>query len=473
MADAPDGECLAVTVAGTTQTLGGDVFIHEHLIFDHSCRLEPQTDLDLAALRDQEIVLEKMALFRNSARSTLTNLRSPPAALLGDELATLVAGRPKGCCAMVDCSIGPGRDLAGLHALSRSTPGVHIIASAGIAPDAASATTDDEALEAEVDRLVHELTRGVEIVVPGTANPIAVRCGMLVAGDAAFAPGRAREVCLHAVGQAQMRTGAPLLLALPAHVASASFGGGASVLDLVRTLTETHGAAARRIIIGHTQNLLIDTSGGGAQAPPLVAGSDTGSIGRSVLVGLLNLGVSLCFDNFGVEWGVAGVGALPNSGLHGPIELSPFALPPPSDEAVVREVCALASAGHAPQLLLSQGIWTRLQLEAYGGTGWRHLRRNIVPRLTRAGLPQGTAGLGALLAGNATRLLAWWVPTTDAPRLCKIWECIVCHQRFEEAVHPEDALPTDQVYYEKFDNRYCGTACLSTHRKAGWKIPLS
>ena len=47
--------------------------------------------------------------------------------------------------------------------------------------------------------------------------------------------------------------------------------------------------------------------------------------------------------------------------------------------------------------------------------------------------------------------------------------CDGCQRWFEEAVNPAEELPTDQNYYEKFDHRYCTMACLSAHRKAGFK----
>lgn len=42
-----------------------------------------------------------------------------------------------------------------------------------------------------------------------------------------------------------------------------------------------------------------------------------------------------------------------------------------------------------------------------------------------------------------------------------------------QAVNEAEALPEDQEYFEKFDYRYCTTACLSAHRKAGFKLPFS
>ena len=45
----------------------------------------------------------------------------------------------------------------------------------------------------------------------------------------------------------------------------------------------------------------------------------------------------------------------------------------------------------------------------------------------------------------------------------------MCKRTFEEALHPKEALDTDQHYYEKFDRRYCGMDCLGAHRRAGFR----
>ena len=51
----------------------------------------------------------------------------------------------------------------------------------------------------------------------------------------------------------------------------------------------------------------------------------------------------------------------------------------------------------------------------------------------------------------------------------RLWTCAVCKRTFEEALHPKEALDTDQHYYEKFDRRYCGMDCLGAHRRAGFR----
>lgn len=480
-ADAPH----AVTVTGTTADgLGHEILPFEHLFFDHSSRFEPSTSLELSSLRDEECSLGRLSILRQYARHSLANLRAPPRDVLASELADFLAGRPRAsACTIVDATYGPARDLAGLLSLAEET-GVNIIASAGLTVDEASALfrTDEEeaaeALDAAADQLVAELTKGAEINFrPRDASAASaathVRCGMLVAGEGAHLPpdSQPRTAILRVVGQAQMRTGAPLLVALPAH---ASRDGGRAVLALVRSLVSEHGATSACVLIGHAQNLLVDTAASASLASPPPEQA------VAAFRELLSLGCCLCFDGFGASWGVAGFddAASHDSGAPGGTLSGPLALLPPSDRLVARVVVELLASGFTDQIVLSLGSWSRLHFAAFGGGGLSYLRSSVVP-LLRSGLGQRCLGqaedaaMHAVLAGNAARLLSWWRPAEKPPRLVKTWECSGCHRRFEEAANPAEALPDDHVYYEKKDMRYCGMPCLSAHRKAGFALPFA
>ena len=420
----------AVSVAGPTATLGSDILLHEHLLYDHTARALPPITAEDISIRDEGISLGRLAVLRQNARAALVNLRAPPSDVLVRELTALRAGRPSGSCTVVDASIS-GRDLAGLLVLSEAS-GVNIVASAGVTADEAQACADD--VDALADRLVEELTRGVDVA--SREQPI--RCGMLVVDDA-IAPGSpplARVATLGAVGQAQKRTGAPLLLALPVALGDATLA-----VDVCTELVHVHGANASAIIIGHSQRLL-----------------ETGALG--VLERLVGLGVTLCFDGLGCEWMVAGAGSAATLGR--------FEMPL-GDAALAQQLRSLferLGVGIAERVVLSNGVATRLQLEAFGGGGLRHVRRAFLPRLFHLGLAEEAAE--KMTSSNAASLLAWWRPAGPAPRVCKHWECTGCHRVFEEAVNPAEALPEDQIYFEKHTFRYCSTHCLSSHRQAGF-----
>jgi phosphotriesterase-related protein len=239
---------------------------------------------------------------------------------------------------------------------------------------------------------------------------------------------------VQALAQAQRRTGAPLLVPLPG-------GAGSDAVAALQVLVEC-GAESGAIVCLHAQNML----GGRAAA-------------SAALRELLGLGACLCFDGLGDSWCVAGPGPA----------IGPDAVPAPEHE-VAAEIASLAAAGYGARLMLSNGLSSRLQLQACGGAGLRHVERCFAPRLLRLGMDE--PAVRATLR-NGERLLRWSLPAAAAPRRTKPWECSACHRVFEEAANEAEALPTDRVYYEKFAFRYCGTPCLAAHREAKYQTPFA
>ena len=454
-------EPLAVTVRGTLpqDTPPSLVLPHEHLIFNLVCRHRAPSSLSLHALRDAPITLGALAQLRQHSLTSLTNLRSPPIDVIVAELkacASLLGGsQPSVIVVDATATAQEGRDPERLLALSELS-GVHVVMAAGL-PErlAAAATTstaeeEDEAVAELANSLVSELEDGIEV-----RAGVRVRAGLLSAGEAL--PLRPPAIPLHArmlrsLAQAQMRTTAPLLCPLPATAAvsegapigaaeAAAETAAESAAQAVRLLSEG-GADAAAIVVGHAQHLLPESG----ELRPLRR--------------LLAMGVSLSFDGLGNSWSVAGARPADDE----------MALPP-SEERLARAVARLVADGYGGQLVLSHCVSSQLQLQAMGGGGFSHVLRSFVPRLRRLGVDAAAEGL--LTQANAWRLLRWSRPAGPPARLMKAWECDACHRRFDEAVNASDTLPTDRVYYEKHAFRYCSTACLSAHRKAGFAQPFS
>jgi len=64
----------------------------------------------------------------------------------------------------------------------------------------------------------------------------------------------------------------------------------------------------------------------------------------------------------------------------------------------------LLDAGFGDQLLISQDVCTKVQLLEYGGSGYGHILRSILPRLRRRGVDDAT--VRKLLVENPARVLA-------------------------------------------------------------------
>jgi phosphotriesterase-related protein len=78
------------------------------------------------------------------------------------------------------------------------------------------------------------------------------------------------------------------------------------------------------------------------------------------------------------------------------------------DTEKCRAVAALAAEGYASQLLLSHDVCYKIQLQTYGGYGYAHLLRNILPRLRLLGVPDDS--LDQMTKRNPARVLSLAIP---------------------------------------------------------------
>jgi phosphotriesterase-related protein len=76
----------------------------------------------------------------------------------------------------------------------------------------------------------------------------------------------------------------------------------------------------------------------------------------------------------------------------------------PSDGERLDALLRLLALGFERHLLLSHDVCTKMQLRRYGGMGYDHILRTIVPRLRRRGVDSAT--LHRLLVENPARLLS-------------------------------------------------------------------
>lgn len=76
----------------------------------------------------------------------------------------------------------------------------------------------------------------------------------------------------------------------------------------------------------------------------------------------------------------------------------------PSDTNRIDNLIELIELGYEKQLLLSQDVCTKMQLRKFGGFGYDHILRTIVPRLRARGVEQRT--IDKMLMENPARFLA-------------------------------------------------------------------
>lgn len=336
---------LAMTVTGPVDpaTLGVTL-MHEHVWMDTTPVLAVH---GYAAGADGPFDLARAAEARWNPGSHPDNYRLTDERVAVDELAHVAAA---GGSTVVDVTpIGLGRDPRALAAIARRT-GLRIVMGGGYYLGPVHPSGLAERSEAAIaDGMIEEWRSGVDgsdirpgiIGELGTSDPpLPEELRVLrAAAVASRATGLALSVHLHPWG----RTG-----------------------ELVADTLLEAGADPARIILGH-----------------LTTAHDDGPYLRR----LATRGTALAFDLFGFDHSLLGAGRYP-----------------PSDADVAATVVRLVrDEGLGERILVSQDVGVRTRLRRYGGWGYDHLLRHVVPLLRAGGLDD--AAIDGLLVANPRRLL--------------------------------------------------------------------
>jgi phosphotriesterase-related protein len=318
---------------------------HEHVLLDLTCIRQEPVQPGQRALVTASLTLENRGDLFTDPYVSLPNLRLDEPEVAAAEIRRFAAA---GGGTLVDLTVqGISPQPVSLREISRQT-GVHIVMGCGYyvrrahPPEVASLS-----VETLGERLIQEIERGFDGtgIQPGIIGELGT--------SAPIHPDE--EKVLRAGAMAQQATG----LAINVHVAI--FGRQAlAALDVL----ERAGADISRVVISHLDEM-----------------PDT-EYHRSVL----QRGAYVEFDTFGSEFYFDSDGRRE-----------------PSDAERVDCLLRLLDEGWTNRLLLSQDVCTKLHLRRYGGFGYAHLLRTIVPRLERRGVDQAT--IHTLLVENPARLL--------------------------------------------------------------------
>lgn len=256
--------------------------------------------------------------------------------------------------AVVDAtSRGIGRDPDGLREVSGQT-GVHIVMGSGYyhhdyhPSDLAGASREQVAEEIRRD------------IVDGVGDT-RIRSGVIGEIGLGWPIDPTERLVLEAAADAQRATGAALLVHPGRDTAAPQ-----AAIDIVRDA----GGDTGRVIMSHIDRTLFDL----------------GSMLR-----LAESGCYLEFDLFGQE-----------------SSYYPLAdIDMPNDATRVDYLAALIAHGFGQRLLVAQDICSRTHLQKYGGEGYGHLIRNVVPLMRRKGIAE--AALLDMTTNNPRRALG--IPT--------------------------------------------------------------
>lgn len=336
-----------MTVTGPIQPKAlGVTLMHEHVLIDLTCLLAPPMQPWQCSLTEALPTGENRGLLSRDPYVSRPNLLLDEIEVAEQELHDY--GRLGGA-ALVDltvCGISPRPEA--LRALSLAT-GITIVMGCGYyvqrAHPPAVSTTSVEAL---ADEIIGDITDGF--------GDTGIRPGIIGEIGTSTPIHPDEERVLRAAAIAQRRTG----LAINVHVAIF----GHEALNVLDILDDT-GADLSRVIISHLDEML-DTD-----------------YHRAVL----RRGAYVEFDTFGSEF-----------------SFEQAKRREPTDAERIEALLPLLDGGWDRQILISQDVCTKMHLQRYGGFGYGHILRTVLPMLERRGVTQET--IRALLVDNPARVLA-------------------------------------------------------------------
>jgi phosphotriesterase-related protein len=352
--ESPAGRSVTTVLGEIPAASLGVTLAHEHCLVDLSAWFTAPTEGD----PDRPIELPLLAELRR--RPLATTRRN--VVLDDEELAARELGRfaAAGGASVIDVTIdGIGRDPVALQRLSRAT-GLNIVMGTGFYVENAHprrvAKMDADAIAAE---LVVDLREGV--------GATGVRAGVIgEIGLTGIPRGGGRhkigamtgeeEKVLRGAARASLATGAVVTV----HCDPIGPLAGVPAVDVL----EQEGVEPGRIVIDHVDQVQ-DLDYHRALAA------------RGVFVEYDSLGREFYSDDWepGFAWG--------------------------HDSWRVEFAQRLIDAGHGEQLLFSQDVCMKMELVAYGGNGYAHVLRNIVPTLLARGVSQ--RAIDRILIDNPAR----------------------------------------------------------------------
>jgi phosphotriesterase-related protein len=343
--------------AGTVMTVLGPVspdelgatLIHEHVLFDLSVYhrrflAEGGTPLE-GPLR-----MEQFHVTRHNFPSSLDNTLQRDVDVAVKELARY---KERGGGTVVEVtSIGLAPDPTGLAEIARQT-GLNVVAGTGYY---IGASHPPELTGKSVEQVADEMLRDFSDGFSGTT----IRAGVVgeIGTSEPLTP--TEDVVLRASGQVQAQTGAAIVL----HPDSfhRSYEPIAKTLDIL----ERSGAALDKVVISHCDDRLHRSY----ESYRRLAGR----------------GCTLAFDTFGKE-------------QYYPVRGRQY----PNDQQRVDLVARLVADGLAPSLTLAHDVCYKMNLVAWGGDGYDHIPRNVLPRLRGAGVSEDA--IRQMTVENPKRLL--------------------------------------------------------------------
>ncbi|MDG0982529.1 MAG: phosphotriesterase-related protein [Tateyamaria sp.] len=325
----------------------GVTLMHEHILNDCTCWWRGNDPEYLSVIRDLPVTPHILSQLRNDPFGNLHNCSLDDEALAIKEIGVFAAF---GGQTIVDPTCrGIGRNSEALKRIAQAS-GLNIIMGAGYYleashPEHLAAMSEQDI----VDELIDEATNGV--------GDSGAKIGFVgeIGVSADFTENERKVLRASAAGAAQ--TGLPLMVHLPGWERLAH-----DVLDQV----EAQGQPADRVILCHMNPNFDDPSYQRSLAQ------------RGSFIEYDMIGMDYWYDDQQVQC--------------------------PSDEECAAAIADLIRDGLGKQILLSQDVFLKMMLCAYGGNGYAHVLRHFLPRLRRHGIDSNEIEM--FMIDNPRRALA-------------------------------------------------------------------
>jgi phosphotriesterase-related protein len=354
MSSSANGKSVWTVLGPVEPTQLGVTLPHEHLLVDGSCFFERDAP-EAAELADLPLTEEIVPRVRAASCANKDNLLLVDRDLTVAELGEF-AGLGGDTVVDVTSTFGLGRDPHGLLELAQRTS-LHVVMGCGVYceyshPDMVAGLT----VEALTEIFVREVTEGVDGIRAGIIGEIGINgqergtlryVGEMTADE---------EKCLRAAARACLETGAAVCVHQPNR--------STAVPEIMRVLEE-EGTPPERVILGHMSSI-----------PDF-----------AFHVEALDRGYWIAYDNFGM-------GHLANARYR-----------PLADQQRIAWLLDVFRLGYGSRVLVSHDVWCKLQLRRFGGGGYGHILRTIVPTLLEDGLSEDD--IDRLIIRNPAEVLAF------------------------------------------------------------------
>jgi len=331
----------------------GPTLMHEHLLVDLTPGISPsrREAAERAGRWNSPITLQNLDDVRRNYEDYRDNLQ-----LLDSEEAVseIAFFKEAGGGCIVDATTpGIGRDPARLRAISEAA-GVHIVMGCGFYTAAYHPPENDRHDEEDLAReMIDDLTRGRDGIVAGLIGEIGLSW-----------PAHPNELkALRAAAAAQKATGAPI-----------SIHPGRDPKGPMKALEVVFGAGA------DPQRTIIDHVDGRFQR--IEEYEEVAKTGCYLEIDLFGFEASYLPTNPGFDM--------------------------PNDAARVRVIRELIDRGFGERILVSSDMAMKYHRKRYGGFGYDHILRQVVPLMLRRGIER--AQVDDILVNNPARILARRTP---------------------------------------------------------------